>query len=330
MEGFEVVRRGACLLTPCLTLALSLACGSEDGPAQQNPGGSAGSSGTAGAATGGSAGSAGDNATGGFGGSAGSPSDDGSAGSAGSADSGTDAGSDGAFGSDGGDANAGGKRFVPEGITTEYVGQGPSGGLEVVAFTLLQEYGSPGDPAFFVAVKNSGPDPICYVDMPSDFLDAAGTKLASTIGAGAFSAPVYRTFGSFAPCLDTGDIGMALITLNLGNLDVSQVRKIQHGFTGNIDPNATKVTGVAFQNVQIMQATTTSVRATGAVVNNGTSPIADPDVAIYAVDPAGRPFGVMTDIELVTIPVGGSWNFQTLSFSGEVQAHADYVEFDTP
>src|SRR5687767_12634873 len=155
MAGFEIARRAGSVLAPCFSLALSLACGSEDGPAQQNPGGSAGTSGTAGAAaTAGSAGSAGDNATGGFGGSAGGSGADGSVGSAGSAGSSSDAGTEGAVGSDGGDASTGGKRFVPEGITIEYVGQGPSGGLEVIAFTLLQEYGSGGAPAFFVAVKN--------------------------------------------------------------------------------------------------------------------------------------------------------------------------------
>jgi hypothetical protein len=123
---------------------------------------------------------------------------------------------------------------------------------------------------------------------------------------------------------------MGLTQLNLGNLDVSQVRKIQHWFTGNIDPNATKVSNVVIQNLQFARASATSVRATGVVVNNGTTPVADPEVDIYAVDPAGRPYGVMSDIELIDIPAGGSWNFETLSFAGEVQAHVDYVAFDLP
>jgi hypothetical protein len=90
------------------------------------------------------------------------------------------------------------------------------------------------------------------------------------------------------------------------------------------------VSDVVIQNVQIARASATSARARGVVTNSSTSAIADPEIAIYAVDSTGRPYGVMTDMERTTISAGGTWNFETLSYSGEVQGHADYVEFNAP
>jgi hypothetical protein len=87
---------------------------------------------------------------------------------------------------------------------------------------------------------------------------------------------------------------------------------------------------VTIEAVTIEPAAGTSVRATGTVRNSGTGSISDPDVAVYAVDPAGRPYGDMTDIELITIPAGGSWTFQTLSFDGQVDEVVSYVAFDAP
>jgi hypothetical protein len=252
-----------------------------------------------------------------------------------------DEGGDTASGGSGGTAAAGGtggtggapqgQPFVPEGITVEYVGQGPSGGLEIIAFTLVQEYGTLNSPAFIVAVRNTGTDPICYVDVPAAFLDGSGTELASTPGTGALSAPAYDSFGSPSPCLGTGDIGMGTITSGLSSLDVSQVTKIEHGFIGNIDPDATKISAVTIENVTIeTTAVGTSVRATGTVRNGTTGSISDPDVAVFAVDPAGRPYAEMTDIELTTIAAGGSWTFQTLTYDGEVNEVVSYVAFDIP
>jgi hypothetical protein len=219
---------------------------------------------------------------------------------------------------------------VPEGITLEYVGQGPSGGLAIVAFTLVQSYGTLDRPAFFVAVEMTGPEPICMVDVPADFRDAAGTVLASTPGTGALSAPAYRSFGSPSPCLGSGDLGMGMITLGLDTLDVSRVTKIEHGFYGNIDPSATKITAVTIEDVRAEPAFDTHVRAVGRIVNRTTGTISDPDVAVYAVDSARRPYAEMTDIELITIPAGGSWDFQTLTYDGAVADVFAYVSFDVP
>ena len=218
--------------------------------------------------------------------------------------------------------------FVPNGVTVEYVGEGPSGGLEIIAFTLVQEAGSLSEPAWYVALQHNGTDPVCIVDVPAGFYDAAGNELATTIGTGSLSSPMYETFGSPAPCLGPGDIGMGEITLGLESLDVSQVAKIKHGFAGNIDPDAVRLTGVAVQNTQVQAAYTDSVRVTGTVVNNGSATIYDPTVDVYAVDATGRPYGTMMDIELISIPPGGSWDFETLAFEGQLDDYEVFVEYD--
>jgi hypothetical protein len=223
-----------------------------------------------------------------------------------------------------------GQPFVPAGIDVQYVASGPSGGLEIIAYTLLQQAGSLEAPAWIVAVQNNGTDPICIVDVPADFLDASGATLASTPGTGALAAPMYETFGSPSPCLGPGDIGMGTITLGLSTLDITQVARIEHGFIGNIDPAAVRLTGVSVQNVQTEVAFGTALRFTGTVSNDSTSSIADPDVHLFVVDPAGRPYVELDYIELVTIPVGSTWDFQTVSYDGSINDWVSYVQYDWP
>jgi len=309
-SGFGGVRTIA--LSGLLASVCLLACGSDDeAPGSSGPGGTGGAAGSTG--TGGSAATGGAAAAGGTGAVAGN------------GGTGATGGTSGAAGTGGGPPQ--GTPFVPEGITVEYVGQGSNEGLEIIAFTLLQEYGSLGDPAWIVAVGNRGTEIVCIVDVPADFLDSAGTTLASTPGAGALNGTMYESFGTPTPCLAPGDVGMAVVTLGLGSLDVSRVAKIEHGFIGNIDQNAIDLSGVVIESLNI-SSSGTRTSASGTVLNNGSSSIDDPEVAIYAVDPAGRPYGVMTDIELVTIPAGGSWDFETLPFDGEVRDTVEYVEYD--
>jgi hypothetical protein len=242
--------------------------------------------------------------------------------------SGGRAGGSGAGGSGG--APIQGQPFVPSGITLQYVGAGPSGGLAIIAFTLVQSAGTLAQPAWYVAVKNSGPDPICFVDVPAAFKDAQGTMLATTAGTGALSAPIYNTFGSPAQCLDTGDTGMGMVTLGLNTLDVSRVARIEHGFYGNIDPAAVRINGVSVRDAQLVTSASGAVRVTGSVANNSNQSIRNPRIDVYAVDPVGRPFAQMYDIESVTIPTGGSWSFETLTHNGPVDTYVSYLKFSNP
>jgi hypothetical protein len=213
--------------------------------------------------------------------------------------------------------------FYPEGIEIEYVGEGPSLGLEVIAFTLVQKVGFSEEPAMYVAVKNSGPDPICLVDVPVSFLDATGVEIGWSSGAGALHAPMYESYGDPTPCLGTGDIGMGEITLNLNDLDVSKVAKIEHGFAGNVNPDAFKLNVVAIAS-SALEEDNGSYRVTGSMTNSG--PAVDyPQVAAYAVDPVGRPYGIMWDIQ-DALPTTG-WSFETSSYQGADEAVTDYEIF---
>src|SRR5215207_4585773 len=71
------------------------------------------------------------------------------------------------MGGAGGEADQGpaGQAFVPD-VPWQYVGKGPSAGLEVVASTLVNTEVSV---EWLVAVKNTGPDPICLVSVPTEF-----------------------------------------------------------------------------------------------------------------------------------------------------------------
>jgi len=289
-------------------------------------GGSGGAGGTGGEATDASGGSS---AAGGSGGSTSGGASGGSAGSTSSSggssttDS-TTVGGAGGTGGTGGSPN--GTPFVPEGIEVNYVGQGDSAGLEIVAFTLLQSAGILELPSWFVAVRNGGADPVCLVDVPSEFYDADGNLLADSPGGGAASSPLYDSFGSATPCLGNGDVGMLAVTSGLSALDVSLVTRIDHGFVGNINPDATLL-DVSVENVVFTEDSFGTV-ATGDVVNGTTSVLDFPEVAIYPLDPAGRPLGIMSDIADTTIPGGGSWSFETLSFDGTVADYAAFADAD--
>ncbi len=228
----------------------------------------------------------------------------------------------------GGSASGGqpGKPFVPDNITVEYAGAGPTGGLELIAFTLASN--GTGGAVFYVAVKNNGTDVICGVDVPADFFDGSGTELASTIGAGALAAPMYNSFGSPSACLGPGDIGMGTASLGLSGLDVSQVAKIEHGFVGNISSSAVKLTGVTVDNVMLEVAFANNYKATGTVTNNSGMVISNPEVTIFAVDSVGRPFGEMSALDLNPISNGGTWMFNSTDTEGPVSDYVAYVSYD--
>lgn len=243
-------------------------------------------------------------------------------------------GTDASSGTTGGGGSGGsapwGMPFFPEGIQLEYVGKGPTNGLEIIAFTLQGDDEGPLSTPFkelYLAVKASGPHPICLVDVPAQFLDASGIEIASTAGVGALASPAYKSYGKSLPCLGSGDIGMGRV---LVEVEASKIAKIAYGFVGAINPDAVKLTGVSVMDTKLEPAFTLSVRASGKVVNDGATSVMNPKVQIYAVDPAGRPYGEMSAFGQTTISQGSSWSFETTSILGPVGQYVSYVEYDVP
>jgi hypothetical protein len=323
MGDFAIARTRALGLSWFVASWLLLACGSDDEtPNDAGTGGTGGVTGTGGGAGTGGASGTGGSGTGGSGGGA-------TGGSSGVGGTGGTAGSDGGLP---------GKPFEPEGITHENVGQGPIG-LELVAYTLVPgsasaaasgELLAPGDPAWIVAVRNNS-DKICNPGIAADFLDSDGNVLATT-PATVLSGPMYtvRDDLPLTPCIEglgTVNTAMGEITLGLTGLDVSQVAKIEYSFVGEVTVNGGRIVGVDIEDVVVTESAGQS-RATGRLANGVPRPITDLGVALYAVDPAGRPYGVMTASADVRINPGESWDFQTLPFDGVVEDYVAYAAFD--
>lgn len=222
-----------------------------------------------------------------------------------------------------------GRPFEPEGITTQYVGK-DSAGMDLVAFTLLQSYGTFEEPVFFAAVKNNGVEKICYVDLRPEFFDASGTSLATANTIVALSAPMWNSYGSPSPCLGPGEVGMGEFTNGLRDLDVSAVARIDYTIGGNITPSAEPIVGVTFSDVRVEPIYTDSVHIVGSLDNGYSQSLENPSIEAYAVDAVGRPYAMMDGIDLLTVSPGSSWNFETLSYEGEVENFVLYPDYRFP
>jgi hypothetical protein len=248
-------------------------------------------------------------------------------------------------GGEGGDAgtagSAGGGQgtaFEPEGIVRENAGDASSS-LDLVAFTLVQASGSQafspempaaGEPAWYVAVYNGSAYTYCNVNVSADFLDGAGNVLATTTGTGDLSAPMHSPMTSITlPCLSSYDTGMGVATTGLAGLDVGQVAKIKYTVAGTQTSNPNKLYSVNVQNVTFAQSAG-ETRAKGQVLSMVPTPRYDPSVTIYAVDPAGRPYGVMKASATLTLSYGTPWDFETGPFLGDVQDFVGYVAYVVP
>lgn len=222
-----------------------------------------------------------------------------------------------------------GSAFVPAGI--EYVEAG-TGEIEftLVASTLLQESGDFGEVAWLAAFRNDGSTNVCIPGAFFEFYDSAGQLLVDDHVVGGIHAPMYLSYGTPDPCLGPGDIGMMEATSALQNINVADVARIEYFGTGALNLSAEKLTDVALSQIELEPIYTDSVHAVGTIVNNWDQPIEAPEVFVFAVDPLGRPYGLMSDIELVEIAPGGSWQFDTLSYEGEVDSFVVFMEYREP
>jgi len=257
-------------------------------------------------AGGGNAGSAGSNDVGG-------DSGEGSGGRAGSGagTGGNKAGSGGSLsaggGGDGGEP-ASDNAFEPD-VPEEYVGQIVDPGLEVIAHTARE--GVLG-PEWLMAVKNTGTDYLCAIDVRYTFLDAADAELGS--GSGLLDVGLVRgcngTCG-FTGCLGPGKVGMLVDQLGLTDVDVSQIAKVTHEFGALILTDAAPTDEIKVSGVQPVPAEFGGNVFSGMLENDSPDGVKNPSVAIYGLNAAGRPLFASEAIELVTIAAGSSWPFET-------------------
>lgn len=222
-----------------------------------------------------------------------------------------------------------GAAFVPDGLEYVEVGTGEVV-LTLVASTLVQESGLFDEVAWYGAFRNDGVTNVCLPGVFFEFYDEAGVLLADYHAVGAINAPMYLSYGSPSPCLDPGEIGMMEVTSNLQELNTEDVARIEYFGTGALNLSAEKLTEVQLESVSIQPIYTESVHAVGAIKNNWSEPIQSPEVFVYAVDSLGRPYGLMNDIEFAEFGPGTSWEFDTLTYEGDVENFVVFMEYSEP
>lgn len=262
--------------------------------------------GSSGSTAGGASGNSGSSPGGGGGAAGTTAGDGGSGGTAGGSASGSGGGGS---GGQGGGAPEPATAFEPD-VPNTYVGTIAEPGMEVVAHGVRNPDSS--RPEWLMAVKNTGTDHLCAIDVQYTFLDAADAELGS--GFRLLEIPLERGSngtGGLTNCLAPGKIGMLADTIALIDVDVAQIAKVTHEFGAIILVDAVPTDDIKVVGVQATPGDFGGNVFTGSIQNDSTVPVENPSIVVFGVNAAGRPLFASEAIELTTIPAGGSWSFET-------------------
>lgn len=222
-----------------------------------------------------------------------------------------------------------GQAFVPADLELRYVGNGSSGGLEIVAASLLQSAGVFEAPAWYVAVRNTGFDTICSIYLSTELFDAAGGSLGSD-PLEFLSTPMFLGPDGFEDCLGPDDVGMVEVDLGLENVIVSEVARIDYAFTAFVQEGMTRIDDVELRNLEVATSAGEEPVMNGLLHNGLPVAIYGPRVDFYAVDALGRPYARMWTIDLVEVAPGESWPFTTLGLYAELDGYVSFYSFSEP
>lgn len=233
----------------------------------------------------------------------------------------------------GGEPSAGGessgtgdmRTHVPD-VPVTYVGEGPDAGLSVTHSHVV--VASTGLIEWFAVIEGSGPDPVCFVGLNAEFLDAGGNVLLTSLTT--TQAPMYESFGGPSQCVGAGDKAISYGNgFSSSGFDVSLIAEIRYGIAGNIDPDAVPRDWISVESVEIVEDSV-GLQIVG-TLSGAEDTLTFPNVSIYPMNAAGMPLAEMGDTNLDDIPAGGSWTFQTTYYTdGPIDDYYLFVDYDTP
>jgi hypothetical protein len=210
--------------------------------------------------------------------------------------------------------------IVPEGVHVTPL-EGGTGVLEVVALTLRR--GS-SNPELYAALQNVGEMPACSAALSIELFDRAENSLAAGIS-GLLTQHFYRlTDGSaaIAACIGPGDVSIGAVTDLPAELSIEDVGRIVYR-TPYFGLDVVPIEGVQIRRLKsVTDASGTAYR--GTLVNGLDASVANPSVTVFPVNRVGRPLAVAIGRDIVEVPPGGSWTFETDRVD---TAAADYLAF---
>lgn len=232
---------------------------------------------------------------------------------------------------DGGTSNATDRRYFVPPIEMTYVGMRPDPGISHVAWTVVDDglYGA----EFLFAIRNTYGSPLCGINVRLTFLDADGDVIA-TGDDSAETGPMRGCYGScgLVPgCLAPGLVGMGQAILDLyPGRTVDEIARATFDVSALNLVDAVAATDVVVRDLTSVPGSITGQRrVTGRVVNLSPALVRNPDVTVFGVNAVGRPLFHTWDIELLTIPVGGSWSFEaTPAFEGDYASLTWFLDVD--
>jgi hypothetical protein len=217
------------------------------------------------------------------------------------------------------------RTHVPD-VPLTYVGEGTDAGLSVTHSHVVVD--PTGLIEWFAVIEGSGPDPVCFVGLNAEFLDAGGNVLLTSLTT--TQAPMYESFGGPTQCVGAGDKAISYgNAFSSSGFDVSLIAEIQYGIAGNINPDAVPRDWISVESVEIVEDSV-GLQLVG-TLSGAEDTLTFPSVSIYPVNAAGMPLAEMGDTNTNDIPAGGSWSFETTYYTdGPIDDYYLFVDYDTP
>jgi len=208
--------------------------------------------------------------------------------------------------------------FSPSTAKLVYAGQGPSGGLEIVAANLrTSTSGGRSSQDWLVAVRNGGSSPICSVGVNASFKSASGTDLLAVPVQMNIDGETYLDKGAPFNCIGPGKVGVGTYPLSLLNrsVDPASIARIEHGFPGSIQPTALPASGITLKNVRVEPSEFgpkwSVVKGTAVAASAARSVFID----VYPKNADGMPLDHLL-ISSDALTAGATWDFTTTSHEG--------------
>ncbi len=214
--------------------------------------------------------------------------------------------------------------IVPQGLPIS-LEEGGAGVFDLYALTLRDE---PDGLVLYAALKNtdSSTTPACDAALRVTLYDKSNQPIGMFIN-GLYTSHFYLytlpdNSTTVASCASPGDIAMTQIDTMATDITVADVGSIVYYYS------YFALDSVLLAGLTVSQVTPVTTSAgtsyTGTVINQMSTTVSQPSVAVFPVNSVGRPLGIAKAGDDSQVPAGGSWTFQTTTVD---MAGVNYAAF---
>ena len=197
--------------------------------------------------------------------------------------------------------------LVPEGLIVTVL---PGGNGVLTLFALTLRKGASGT-GLYAALRNDDANTrACDPSLSVELYDKDRQPMGTWIGA-LNTKDYYQVVeaGTVASCVGPGGVTMAALTDLPSDLVIDNVGYVVYRcsyFALDVVP----IDGLSIRGV-VRLADPDGTAFIGTLVNRFDAAVSSPAVAVFPVNPVGRPLGVARSSGTAEIPTGGTWDFQT-------------------